>query len=123
LLGNLYFLDFMVQTGKTPSELLDMLFEKLGQRYYYDRIDTRFPTEKRPETRERIQNARPDTIAGVPVTKISTLDGYKYFLGDNGWLLVRFSGTEPILRVYCEVTDKSLVQPVLQGGLEIAGLK
>lgn len=122
LLGNLYFLDFMVQTGKTPSQLLEALFEKLGQRYYYDRIDTRFPSEKRPETLARIQTARPERIAGLPVTGINTLDGFKYELGDAGWLLVRFSGTEPIIRVYCELTDERLIQPVLQGGLEIAGL-
>jgi len=122
LLGNLYFLDFMVRTGKTPSQLLELLFEALGQRYYYDRIDKRFPLEKRPATLARIQAARPETIAGVPVTRIVTLDGFKYELGEVGWLLIRFSGTEPVIRVYCELTDESLIQPVLQGGLEIAGL-
>lgn len=122
LLGNLYFLDFMVRTGKTPSQLLELLFEALGQRYYYDRIDKHFPLEKRPATLARIQAARPETIAGVPVTRIVTLDGFKYELGDVGWLLIRFSGTEPVIRVYCELTDESLIQPVLQGGLEIAGL-
>ena len=71
----------------------------------------------------RLDAAKPETVAGVPVTGIVTLDGYKYELGDYGWLLIRFSGTEPIVRVYCEVTDPALVQPVLEGGLEIAGLK
>lgn len=122
ILGNLYFLDFMVRTGKTPSQLLELLFEKLGQRFYYDRIDTRFPSEKRPEALARIKAAKPATIAGVPVTKIVTEDGFKYELGEVGWLLVRFSGTEPVIRVYCELTDESLIQPVLKGGLEIAGL-
>jgi phosphomannomutase len=122
ILGNLYFVDFMVRTGKTPSQLVEMLFEKLGQRYYYDRIDTRFPSEKRPEARARLDAARPESIAGIPVTDIVTLDGYKYVLDDKGWLLIRFSGTEPIIRVYCEVTEKELVQPVLQAGLELAGL-
>jgi phosphomannomutase len=123
ILGNLYFLDFMVKTGKTPSELVEMLFEKLGQAYYYDRIDTRFPDAKRPEARERLDNAEPETLAGVPVEEIITVDGYKYDLGDKGFLLVRFSGTEPIIRVYCEVTDESLVEPMLDAGLELAGLK
>lgn len=122
ILGNLYFLDFMVRTGKTPSQLVEMLFERLGQRYFYDRIDTRFPSEKRPETLARIQAAKPETIAGIPVTQIVTVDGFKYELGEVGWLLVRFSGTEPVIRVYCELTDESLIQPVLKGGLEIAGL-
>jgi phosphomannomutase len=123
ILGNLYFLDFMVRTGKKPSELVQMLFEALGQSYYYDRIDTRFPSEKRPEARERLDAAEPEEIAGLPVTNRVTLDGYKYELGKYGWLLIRFSGTEPVIRVYCEVTDRSLISPVLDAGLELAGLK
>ncbi len=123
ILGNLYFLDFMVQTGKTPAQLVEMLFEKLGQAYYYSRVDTRFPSEKRPQAKARLDAARPTTLAGVPVTGIVTIDGYKYELGDTGFLLIRFSGTEPIIRVYCELTDQSLVQPMLDAGLELAGLK
>ncbi len=123
ILGNLYFLDFMLKTGQTPAQLLQTLFKKLGQTFYYDRIDTRFPAEKRPMAMARINAATPETIGGVPVTGIVTLDGYKYELGDYGWLLIRFSGTEPIVRVYCEVTDPALVKPVLEGGLEVAGLR
>lgn len=123
ILGNLYFLDFMVRTGKKPSELVQMLFDTLGQSYYYDRIDTRFPSEKRPEARDRLDAAEPETIAGLPVTGRVTVDGYKYEIGEHGWLLIRFSGTEPVIRVYCEVTDRSLISPVLDAGLELAGLK
>jgi len=123
ILGNLYFLDFMVQTGKTPSQLLEDLFEKMGKSYHYKRIDTRFPGEKRPAAKARLDSARPTSIAGQPVTDIVTIDGYQYILGDKGWLLIRFSGTEPIIRVYCELTDPNLVDAVLDGGLELAGLK
>jgi len=122
ILGNLYFLDLMVRTGEKPSELVKTLFTKLGQSYYYDRVDTRFPSAKRPEAKSRLDAAKPEHIAGQPVTNIVTLDGYKYELGDKGFLLIRFSGTEPIIRVYCELTNKALVEPVLQAGLELAGL-
>jgi phosphomannomutase len=122
ILGNLYFLDLMVRTGKSPSQLLAHLYEKLGASYYYDRIDTRFPSERRPEAKARLDAARPETLAGLQVTDIVTLDGYKYVLGDGGWLLIRFSGTEPIIRVYCETTDESKVQPLLDAGLDLAGL-
>jgi len=122
ILGNLYFLDLMVRMGKTPSQLLAHLYEKLGASYYYDRVDTRFPSERRPEAKARLDVARPETLAGLHVTEIVTLDGYKYVLEDGGWLLVRFSGTEPIIRVYCETTDETKVQPLLEEGLRLAGL-
>lgn len=122
ILGNLYFLDLMVRTGKSPSQLIAHLYDELGAAYYYDRVDTRFPDEKRPQAKARLDDARPDELAGLNVKDIVTLDGYKYVLEDGGWLLVRFSGTEPIIRVYCETTDESKVQPLLDAGLELAGL-
>ena len=122
ILGNLYFLDLMVQTGKSPAQLIAHLYEKLGASYYYDRIDTRFPSEKRPEAKSRLDAARPERLAGLRVIEIVTLDGYKYVLEGGGWLLIRFSGTEPIIRVYCETTDESKVQPLLEEGLILAGL-
>jgi len=123
ILGNLYFLDLMVRTGKSPAQLLAHLYDILGASYYYDRVDTRFPSEKRPEARARLDEARPETLAGMQVADIVTLDGYKYVLeGNKGWLLIRFSGTEPIIRVYCETTDESKVQPLLDEGLQLAGL-
>ena len=122
ILGNLYFLDLMVQSGKSPSQLLADLFEKLGASYYYDRIDTCFPSDQRPEAKARLDAADPESLADLRVTDIVTLDGYKYVLEDGGWLLIRFSGTEPIIRVYCETTDESKVKPLLDEGLRLAGL-
>ncbi len=122
ILGNLYFLDLMVRTGKSPAQLIAHLYDKLGASYYYDRVDTRFPPEHRPEAKARLDAAHPGTLAGLRVTDIITLDGYKYMLEGGGWLLIRFSGTEPIIRVYCETTDKSKVQPLLEEGLRLAGL-
>ncbi|NLF01659.1 MAG: phosphoglucomutase/phosphomannomutase family protein, partial [Anaerolineales bacterium] len=123
ILGNLYFLDLMVRTGMTPSELIAHLYEKLGASYYYDRVDTRFPEELRPEAKRLLDAAQPRELAGMPVTGIVTVDGYKYTFADGGWLLIRFSGTEPIIRVYCETTDESKVQPLLADGLRLAGLE
>jgi phosphomannomutase len=123
ILGNLYFLDLMVKTGKSPSQLIAHLYKRLGASYYYDRVDTRFPGEKRPQAKARLDAAKPEFIAGQKVTDIVTTDGYKYKMGEDDWLLIRFSGTEPIIRVYCETTEEALVQPLLDAGLELAGLK
>jgi alpha-D-glucose phosphate-specific phosphoglucomutase len=120
ILASLYFLDFMVSTGKKPTELLNMLFDKVGA-HYYDRIDTPFSGDRK--TREQmILNAKPDTIGGLKVTELITIDGYQFKLEDGGWMLIRFSGTEPIMRVYCETTHKDKVQAILKDGLKIAGI-
>ena len=121
ILAGLYILDLMVRLGKTPSQLIEYLYSQVGA-HYYDRIDTRFPAEQREATRQRILNANPQTIGGLAVTGLDTTDGFKFSLADGGWLLIRFSGTEPIIRVYCETTDQNRVQSILQDGLRIAGL-
>ena len=122
ILASLYFLDFMVRSGKKPTELLKMLFEKLGSEYYYDRIDTPFEGERK-EREKLILSANPKTIGGLKVTELVTVDGFQFKLEDGGWLLIRFSGTEPIMRVYCETTHKDKVNAILEDGLKIAGIK
>jgi len=121
ILAGLYLLDFIVKTGKKPSQLLDLLFAKVGA-HYYDRIDTPF-TGDRKDREALILKANPKTIGGLKVTGLVTLDGYLFRLEDGGWLLIRFSGTEPIMRVYCETTHPDKVQAILQDGLKVAGLK
>ena len=113
-------MDMMVQLNKKPSELLDLLFDKVGA-HYYDRIDTLFSGDKE-ERKKMILAANPETIGGLKVTGLSTSDGYKFDLEDGGWLLVRFSGTEPKIRVYCETMHEDRVQAILEDGLRIAGI-
>jgi phosphomannomutase len=120
ILAGLYFLDFMVQTGKKPTELLKMLFDKVGA-HYYDRIDTPFEGDRKSRE-EMILKANPKTLGGLKVTELITVDGFQFKLEDGGWLLIRFSGTEPIMRVYCETTHEDKVKAILQDGLKIAGL-
>ncbi|HAL17273.1 MAG TPA: phosphomannomutase [Anaerolineaceae bacterium] len=120
ILAGLYFLDMMVRLKKSPSQLLAQLFSIVGP-HYYDRIDTRFNGDPQAKI-QRILTANPATIGGLKVTGLNTLDGYKFLLEDGGWLLIRFSGTEPIMRVYCETTHADRVAAILQDGLAIAGL-
>ena len=121
ILANLYLLDFMVQTGKTPSQLIDMLFDKVGK-HYYDRIDTRCTPTQREAALVKLMVAKPASLGGVKVVGKNTTDGFKFILDGGGWALVRMSGTEPIIRVYCEVTKKSTVKPILADCLKVAGL-
>lgn len=121
ILAGLYLLDMMVRLGKRPSQLLDLLFDKVGPHYYH-RIDSLFPAEDKKAILERVAAARPETIAGLNVSDIITIDGHQFIMEDGGWLLVRFSGTEPIIRVYCETTYQDKVDAILQAGMRIAGL-
>lgn len=121
ILAGLYLLDMMVKLKCKPSQLLEILFSKVGA-HYYDRIDTQFSGDR--ASREKlILTANPPTLGGLKVTGLDTTDGYKFNLEDGGWLLIRFSGTEPIIRVYTETTHKENVQSILEDGLRVVGIK
>ena len=121
ILANLYLLDLMVKTGKKPSELLQALFSVVGA-HYYDRIDTRFEGN-RAEREALILSQHPETLGGLKVVSFDTTLGLKYELEDGGWMIIRFSGTEPVIRVYTETTHKDKVQAILKDGLRIAGIE
>ena len=120
ILAGLYFLDMMIRLGKKPSELLQQLFNTVGA-HFYGRIDTQF-TGDRQAREKMILNANPEYMGGLKVTELITLDGYQFKLEDGGWLLIRFSGTEPIIRVYTETTYEERIQAILMDGLRVAGI-
>jgi len=120
ILAGLYILDMMIKLNMDPSELIELLFSKIGP-HYYDRVDRSFSGD-RSAREQLILNAKPETIGGLHCTGLNTTDGYKFLLEDGGWCLIRFSGTEPIMRVYCETTHGDKVKAILQDGLKIAGL-
>ncbi len=124
IVANLYMLDLMVRTGKKPTELLQALFDKVGE-HFYDRIDTRLTDDAMKNAaiaRLKQLDISGLTLGGHAVTRLDTTDGYKFVMDDGGWLLVRFSGTEPLIRVYTETTDKAAVPGILADGQKIAGL-
>jgi phosphomannomutase len=120
ILAGLYLLDMMVKLDRKPSELIELLFSKVGA-HYYDRIDSIF-RGSRQEREQAILSAKPATLGGLKVLSLETTDGFKFNLEDGGWMLIRFSGTEPIIRVYTETTHSDRVQAILQDGLRVAGL-
>ena len=121
ILAGLYFLDFMVKTGKTPSQLLDYLYSKVGP-HYYDRRDFHISAAKRQIILHRLSSSSPDTVAGSRVTKVDTTDGFRLFLGDESWLLIRFSGTEPLVRIYAEAESLERAKALLDEGKKLIGL-
>jgi phosphomannomutase len=122
ILAALFLLDMMVRLDLKPSQLVKHLYEQVGAEYFYDRVDLRLPPEQREGALERVTAARPESLAGLRVVERVTTDGFKYVLEDGGWLLVRFSGTEPIIRVYCETTHGDKVQALLDGGVRLVDM-
>jgi len=120
-LAGLYFLDLMARTGKRPSELLEALYAKVGP-HFYDRADVEFGAGQKDAILSRVESAHPKEVAGMKVTSTSALDGFLYNLEGGGWLLIRFSGTEPLMRIYTELTSQDLVPRVLQAGRQLAGV-
>ncbi|MBP8165313.1 MAG: phosphoglucomutase/phosphomannomutase family protein, partial [Anaerolineales bacterium] len=95
---------------------------KVGGEYYYDRVDSPFSGD--PEARKQIiRDNNPKTLGGLKVTELITVDGFQFKLEDGGWMLIRFSGTEPIMRVYTETRHKDKVKAILEDGLKVAGIK
>jgi phosphomannomutase len=118
--AGLLFLDLLARTGKTPSELVKELYAKVGE-HFYDRLDVHVAMDQRAGAIERVAAATPEALAGVRVLSKDDIDGYR-FETEIGWVLVRPSGTEPVLRIYTETTDRSKVQPLLQAVRTIAGV-
>ncbi len=121
ILSGLMVLDLMVKSGKTVSELLTTLTDNVGP-HHYDRVDLHFDPAKRDAIEQRVQAAQPAQLAGRNVEEIDTRDGYRFVLTGGFWALVRFSGTEPLLRVYAEGESSQEVQSLLSEARSLAGV-
>jgi len=121
ILSGLYILDFMVRTGEKPSELIQYLYSKVGV-HHYNRTDFHFPAEKREAVTQRLTQLKPKEIDKTKVTRINTMDGFHFRLSDGSWLLIRLSGTEPVLRIYAESDSLEQVERLLKAGKELAGV-
>ncbi|MBI4266838.1 MAG: phosphoglucomutase/phosphomannomutase family protein [Chloroflexi bacterium] len=121
ILANLYFLDLMVRANTTPAGLLAYLYDKVGP-HYYERLDVIFPEDQRQTIIARIRGNAPESIDRVKVAKLDTTDGFRFILADNSWLLIRFSGTEPVLRIYSETDSPARAKLFLEIGKKLAGV-
>ncbi|BBB47474.1 phosphoglucomutase/phosphomannomutase family protein [Pelolinea submarina] len=112
--------EIVAESGVTLSELVANLLADVGPAVYARR-DQRL---KRPVAKEKMVdiliNDAPKEIGGQKVNEVSTKDGVKYILDDNSWLLIRPSGTEPVLRVYAEGRTDDMLQALLAYGEKVA---
>ena len=122
ILAGLYFLDMMNKLQKRPSQLIEYLYGKVGP-HHYKRADLEFPPAEREEIIARLKSKMPSRINGKEVTKVNTMDGFHFTLSDGSWLLMRFSGTEPILRVYAESQSLEEAETLVSEGKKILGIQ
>ncbi|MBI3040887.1 MAG: phosphoglucomutase/phosphomannomutase family protein, partial [Chloroflexi bacterium] len=101
--------------------LIEYLYSKVGP-HHFDRVDIEFPEAERPAIIKRIKQNPPKDIGGVKVVKFDTTDGFRFILSDTTWLLIRFSGTEPLLRIYAESSTPARVKKLLKLGKKLAGV-
>ena len=109
----LLLLESLARTGRDLDGALADLALEFGS-FEYGRRDVYQPVEVVSAYLDRIRDDPPPSVAGCPVTGVSEKDGVKYLFGKDGWLLHRLSGTEPMVRLYCEHVDGDAVGRILE---------
>ncbi len=112
ILCGLYLLELMARTGQSLTKLLSDLAKRIGN-YEYGRVDLKVKPESKDLFTAYMNLHKPDVVAGEKVAAIQTLDGIKLLLANGAWLLFRFSGTEPVLRLYAEAPTTTKVEELL----------
>ena len=121
VLMGLLLLEAISAAGVPLHELVAGLQADVGPAHYTRcDIPLRRPVAK-AEMVTRLTEDVPGSLGGQQVTKVETIDGVKYLLADDSWLLIRPSGTEPVLRVYAEARDEAMVGVLLAYGQQVAG--
>jgi phosphomannomutase len=120
ILMGLLLLEIVATSGRSLNELVEDLLQEVGPAFY-KRVDLRLshPVAKERMSRYLIDCA-PAEIGGVKVGDINQIDGVKYLMADGSWLLIRPSGTEPVLRVYAEGRTPEMVQALMSYGEKVA---
>ena len=120
VLMGLLLVEIVAQAESTLYELVNGLLSRYGPAFY-DRKDMRLshPVAKSQMT-QMLKEKAPANIGGESVLEVQTKDGVKYILADDSWLLIRPSGTEPVLRVYAEGRSQGMVRALLAYGEQVA---
>jgi phosphomannomutase len=109
----LILLEFMAKTGKTLQELLDEVYDIIGY-FAYDRNDLHIPENVKLKVVENCKNDAYEAFGSYKIMGVEKIDGFKYNLGNEIFVMIRASGTEPVLRVYVEAPNEEEVQKVLE---------
>ena len=109
----------LLATERLPvTRLLARLERQFGP-HRYGRVDTHFPIEKRGALMEFLRGNPPDKLLRSPLAEVKSFDGVKYVAQDGSWLMLRGSGTEPVLRIYAETGSEAGVRTLLRRGVQL----
>ena len=117
ILAGLALLELLATEKTTVNRLLAKLEKRFGT-HRYDRLDTHFPLEKRADLMKYCAEHPPAKLAGSPIAEIKTFDGVKYIAENGAWLMLRGSGTEPILRIYAEAGTDAKTKQLIKLGVQ-----
>jgi phosphomannomutase len=115
LAAGLFILEMLATERVSVNRIVSRLEKQFGP-HRYGRLDTHFPLEKRSALMEKLRNNPPDKLLKSPVAEVRSYDGVKFIARDSSWLMLRGSGTEPVLRIYAEAESESAVHKLLQFG-------
>jgi phosphomannomutase len=105
--------------GKPLPEILSDIFAVVGGRRHFGRIDLTITAEQHAEVTRRLPALQPKSVAGQGVVDVNRLDGAKCIREDGTWLLLRLSGTEPLVRIYAEAMSERDTQALLSSGRDL----
>ena len=120
VLSGLFVLEYMAKTGRSPAQLVERLFDRVGP-HYYRRRDVEFRSDSRAAIQEKVNNPDLDRIGEFEVLESDAIDGRRLHF-EHGWLATRFSGTEPLLRIYAEADTPERVTRMLDAAGEYLGI-
>jgi len=119
VLMGLLLLETIALTGKGLRQQLEEIMDEIGH-FFYRRIDTHIGSEAKDQLLQRLTNNPPTVIADRVVSTTNVSDGFKFVFDNGDWLLIRPSGTEPVLRLYSEANDQAMVETLLRSARQIA---
>ncbi|MBI5144249.1 MAG: phosphoglucomutase/phosphomannomutase family protein [Candidatus Omnitrophica bacterium] len=119
ILSGLLILEMMVMRRKKILEIFKAIDKEYGT-YEYRRLDVKYPHESKSRLMQHLKAHPPKKILGKNIIKIKDIDGYKFICEDSSWLMLRLSGTEPILRIYAEASTEKKALKILEFGKRLA---